>query len=182
MLSGVSSRSVAIFISGGGSTLQTLLEMQHQIDISLVVTNKKISVGCLKAKRFGKKIVYLDKKVEFLDVHEVLLAHRIGWIILAGFMKLLPANFVELWKGKIINIHPSLLPHYPGLHAIERSWCDHSKMGVTLHQVIPQMDAGPILLQQTALNQSEEFSRDEAELFVRRTEQSLLRELTIRYF
>lgn len=173
---------VAVFISGGGSTLQALLEMHHQIDISLIVTNKKNVLGNLKAKRFGKKIIFFDKQMNYALLDKVLRDHNIKVIMLAGFMKLLPESFVELWENKIINIHPSLLPQYPGLNSAERSWSDNSEMGVTLHKVIAEMDAGNILIQQKSLNQPKQYALEEANLFLRRTEQLLLRELVYRYF
>jgi|SRR3989344_2933347 len=173
---------VAVFISGGGSTLQSLLEMHHQIDISLIVTNKKSALGNLKAKRFGKKTIFFDKKMDYYLLDKVLRDHKIEVIILAGFMKLLPASFVELWKNKIINIHPSLLPQYPGLNSAERSWSDNSEMGVTLHKVIAEVDAGNVLFQKKSLRQPRQYALGEANLFLRRTEQFLLRELVSRYF
>lgn len=173
---------VAIFISGEGSTLQALLEMQHQIDISLIVTNNQNRLGTIKAKRFGKKVFHFEKKMNFSNLDQILREHKIERIILAGFMKLLPEDFVNLWKDQIINIHPSLLPKYPGLNSAHRSWSDNSSMGVTIHNVIPQMDAGEILLQQCSLDQPLSLNFSEAELFLRRTEQSLLRDLTIRYY
>lgn len=176
------SRPVAVFISGGGSTLQALLEMQHQIDISLIVTNKIVAVGSLKARRFGKNVLYFSKQMDFMSLHQALIDHRIERIILAGFMKILPLGFVELWRDKIINIHPSLLPHYPGLNSAQKSWNDNAAMGVSLHTVVEQMDAGKIILQQESLDRPKGLTFIEANLFLRRTEQFLLRELTVRYF
>ncbi len=182
MLSGFRKpRQVAVFISGGGSTLQALLEVQHDVNIVLIITNKKNALGNLKAKRFGKKIIFLDKQITYASLHEILLSHRIDSIILAGFMKLLPAEFVEKWQSRIINIHPSLLPLYPGLDSAEKSWSDNSDMGVTLHKVIAEMDAGEILLQLKSLVLPRQLSLDEANLFLRRTEQFLLRKMTARY-
>lgn len=181
MLSGFRKpQRVAVFISGGGSTLQALLEMHHQINVSLIVTNKRSAVGTLKAKRFGKKIIFLDKQMGYNSLTEVLKDHKIDFIILAGFMKILPADFVETWKNKIINIHPSLLPLYPGLNSAEKSWADNSDMGVTLHKVITEMDAGAVLIQRKSLTQPKQMALTEAQLFLRRTEQFLLRELACR--
>lgn len=171
---------VAVFISGGGSTLQALLEMHHQIDISLVVTNKKTAIGNLKAKRFGKNILYFSSPIDFMSLHKALLDNKIKHIILAGFMKILPPDFVKLWKDRIINIHPSLLPHYPGLNSAQKSWDDNAAMGVTLHTVVEQMDAGEIKFQQKSLDNPKNLIFDEANLFLRRTEQYILREFTIR--
>lgn len=182
MLSGFRKpRKTAIFISGGGSTLQALLEMHHQLDIGIVVTNKRNAAGILKAKRFGKKIIFFDKLMSFESLNEILNEHRVELLILAGFMKLLPAKFVENWKDRVLNIHPSLLPKYPGLGATERSYNDNAAMGVTIHKVITEMDAGLILRQQKALAETNNLTFVEACLFLRRTEQSLLRELTFRY-
>ena len=174
-------RKIAVFISGGGSTLQALLEMHHQLDVAIVVTSKRSATGIFKAKRFGKKIVFLDKMMGLDSLNEILKEHRIELLILAGFMKLLPSKFVEIWKDRILNIHPSLLPKYPGLSAAENSYRDNADMGVTIHKVITEMDAGPVLRQQIALTEPKNLTFNEASLFLRRTEQSLLRELALRY-
>lgn len=173
---------VAVFISGGGSTLQALLEMHHQIDVALVITNKKNAIGTLKAKRFGKKVIHFSKDMSFENLNEILKKTKIEAIVLAGFMKILPESFLKNWTGQIVNIHPSLLPQYPGLQSAERSWEDNFTMGVSLHEVIPEMDAGKILLQQSSLKQPKSFELSYALTFLRRTEQFLLRELTLRCF
>ena len=119
--------------------------------------------------------------MSYESLNEILLSHRIDSIILAGFMKLLPAEFVEIWKNRIINLHPSLLPLYPGLDSAEKSWANNSDMGVTLHKVIAEMDAGEILLQLKSVVLPNQLSLAEAKLFLRRTEQFLLRKMTTRY-
>lgn len=172
---------VAVFISGGGSTLQALLEMHHQIEIGLVVTNRKNAAGVLKAKRFGKKVFLQNKIMSFSDLHQTLKEHRIEKIILAGYMKILPKEFVDLWQGRSMNIHPSLLPTYPGLESAERSWQDQQNMGVSLHYVNPEMDAGDLFFQQTSSHASEKLDLNESLLLLRRTEQHLLRELALRW-
>lgn len=182
MLSGFRKpRRTAVFISGGGSTLQALLEMHHQLDVAIVVSNKRTAAGILKARRFGKKVIILDKLMSLDTLNEILVEHRIDLLILAGFMKLLPAGFVGLWKDRILNIHPSLLPKYPGLKSFERSYHDNADLGATIHRVITEVDAGKILLQQKALKAPQNLMLAEADLFLRRTEQSLLRELAFRF-
>lgn len=176
------SMRVAIFISGGGSNLQTLLEMQHQINIVLVITNRKSALGVLKAKKFGKQILYIDKMKSFEEISKTLQEQKVDQIILAGFMKLLPENFVNEWGGRISNIHPSLLPRYPGLNSAERSWKDRVDMGVTIHDVISEVDAGTIKLQQRSSTPDLGLDFNEAELLLRRSEQHLFRELIYRYF
>ncbi|MGZ3692212.1 MAG: formyltransferase family protein, partial [Pseudobdellovibrio sp.] len=109
--------NIAVFISGGGSTLQALLEMQHQFNVALVISNKKSAEGLKKAKRFGKPVFVMNKDTSFDSIEELLTQYNISGIFLAGFMKILPEEFVNRWKNKILNIHPSLLPHYKGLHS-----------------------------------------------------------------
>lgn len=171
---------VAVFISGGGSTLQALLEMHHQLDIRLVVSTRRNAPGVLKASRFGKKIIIQTKEFTLDQVSEVLKLHGINTIILAGYMKLLSGQFVDQWKNKIFNIHPSLLPDFPGLNAAERNFADAKPMGVTIHSVTAEMDAGPQFLRQGSLKKTNDISMPEALLLLRRTEQHLLRELAYR--
>jgi phosphoribosylglycinamide formyltransferase 1 len=172
---------IAVFISGGGSTLQALLEMQHQIEIAVIVTNRKKALGTLKARRFGKNIIHFNKEMSFAALNQILKDLNIERIFLAGFMKLLPAEFVELWKGKIMNIHPSLLPAYPGLNSAETCWQDNFDMGASIHEVITEVDAGPILLQQKSFKKPKSLTQTESEIFLRRTEQFLLREMLTRF-
>ncbi len=162
-------QNIAVFISGGGSTLQALLEMQHQFNVALVISNKKSAQGLKKAKRFGKPIFIMNKETSFTEINSLLEQHNISGIFLAGFMKILPETFVNQWKERIFNIHPSLLPHYKGLNSAEKSWNDNFNMGVSIHHVTAEMDEGELLL-----------NLAEAEILLRRTEQHLLREMTYR--
>ena len=171
-------QNIAVFISGGGSTLQALLEMQHQFNVALVVSNKKSAYGLKKAKRFGKTLFTMNKDTSFGVIDDLLEQHNISGIFLAGFMKMLPTEFVNKWKSHIINIHPSLLPHYKGLNSAEKSWADNFDMGVSIHHVIPEMDEGELLLQKISLKNPQQVGLAEAEILLRRTEQHLLREIT----
>jgi phosphoribosylglycinamide formyltransferase-1 len=173
-------RNVAVFISGGGSTLQALLEMQHQFEIKLIVTNKKSAAGTLKAKRFGKPVLFFSKEQSFDSLTAELKKHNISFIMLAGFMKILPESFVNEWHERMINIHPSLLPAYKGLAAAERSWTENAAMGITLHHVTKEMDEGEKVLQKRVLEQNHGLTLPESEIFMRSTERHLLRELTYR--
>jgi folate-dependent phosphoribosylglycinamide formyltransferase PurN len=96
-------------------------------------------------------------------------------------MKVVPGSFIEKWKGKIVNLHPSLLPDYPGLSAFEKSHGEKSHMGVTLHEVTEQLDAGPVLRQFTFFPktnwQKENPSLDQAQVYLSFTEQRLVREV-----
>ena len=135
----------AIFISGRGSNLSALMESCHLDPIGLVVSSRPRAYGLKKAKRYGISTKVLDPKVNWPDLLSALKAHHISKIFLAGFMKILPAHFIHQWQKPIFNIHPSLLPQYPGLHSIERSFKDKSQMGCTLHKVIDKVDMGDII-------------------------------------
>lgn len=175
-------KNSAVFISGHGSTLQALLEMQYQFAVKVIVTNRKNILGSLKAKRFGVPILYLNSSISYKVLSEVLKTKRIDQLFLAGFMKILPPEFVESWQGRIFNIHPSLLPHYPGLGAAEKSYEDQKEMGVTIHNVTAELDLGKKFLQVRSMvaDLSSAVSFPEAVTFLRRSEQHLLREFTFR--
>lgn len=176
-------RRVAVFISGSGSTLQALLDEHHDLQISLIVSNKRQALGAVKAKRFGKSVLWFSKEKDFDWLHEELLKRQIDAIFLAGFMKILPEGFVSHWRGRILNIHPSLLPLFPGLHAAEKSYEAGQNMGVSLHQVNEGVDEGKIFLQMKSLKQTD-LERNDLEkslIYLRRTEQHLLREAANRW-
>lgn len=172
----------AVFISGGGSTLQALLEMHHQFEIGLIVTNKRNLLGELKAKRFGKDVFFFSKKTSYSELTILLKKYKIDQIFLAGFMRLLPEDFVQTWKDRIFNIHPSLLPAFPGLDSIEKNYHAKLDMGVTIHVVNEHMDEGQIFLQQQSLDEAatKKLSLVQSQAFIRRTEQHLLREFALR--
>ena len=176
-------KNMAVFISGGGSTLQALLELQHQISISLVVSNKKNIIGKLKAKRFGRSYFFMNKENSYQQLSAKLKSMKIDQIFLAGYMKLLPEEFVNEWHNKIFNIHPSLLPLYPGLNAAEKNYQQQTEsMGATIHIIDEKMDEGTLFLQQTSTDKSQIKTRTftEANFLLRRTEQHLLREFVFR--
>jgi len=170
----------AVFISGGGSCLQTILDISEFQNVSLVIVNKRHTLGKLKAKRFGIEVILMSSKVDpqmnFDHIHQILKQRRIQKIFLAGFMKIIPESFLSLWKDHIFNIHPSLLPQFKGLHAFESAFDTDSDIGVTIHHVIPQMDAGEIVLQMVSSKAKVGASKSDSELLLRRTEQHLIRE------
>lgn len=176
-------KRVAVFISGSGSTLQTVLDQHHELQIELIVTNKKSALGVLKAKRFGKKVYFFAKDQSYNDLQKILDLNKIDSIFLAGFMKILPADFIQNWQGRILNIHPSLLPRFPGLDAAKKSYDAGEDVGVSIHEVTEVVDEGRIYLQMNALRKNK-FSKINFEmtmLYLRRTEQHLLREVSNRW-
>ena len=164
---------LAVFISGSGSTLQALLEMQHQIEIKLVICNRLGATGQLKAKRFGVPVVRIGKNTTDAELNAILQQHKIDFVMLAGFMKILSASFVQHWQNRMINIHPSLLPAYKGLEAAEKSWNDNAEMGVSIHHVTEAMDEGRVILQKSSLTNSKSYSFQDASIWLRQNPNQL---------
>jgi phosphoribosylglycinamide formyltransferase-1 len=149
---------VAVLISGNGSNLQALIdnfkEEESIVDINCVISNKKDAFGLERAARAAIDNYFVDhtkfKNREAFDQEliQILDTYNPDLIVLAGFMRILSEVFVEKYLGKLINIHPSLLPKYPGLEThkkvIENKETRH---GVTIHYVDKTLDGGPICAQ-----------------------------------
>jgi phosphoribosylglycinamide formyltransferase-1 len=153
-------RRVAILISGRGSNMAALIkaaaaEEDYPAEIAVVVANRADAGGLDKARSAGIPAVAVESKPFGQDraafeaaLQAVLDQHRIELICLAGFMRLFTADFVQRWYGKMLNIHPSLLPLFPGLDPHGQALRAGVKIsGATVHFVIPETDAGPILMQ-----------------------------------
>jgi phosphoribosylglycinamide formyltransferase 1 len=152
----------AILISGRGSNMAALIEAarapKFPAEIALVVSNKSGAGGLAIAKRAGIAAAVIDPKIyagrdEFdASMQAMLDIHRIELVCLAGFMRILGGPFVNRWRGRILNIHPSLLPAYRGLHTHERALADGvTEHGCTVHFVEPELDAGPVIAQARVL-------------------------------
>jgi phosphoribosylglycinamide formyltransferase-1 len=151
-------RRIAILISGRGSNMVSLMEAARAPDypaqIALVLSNRPDAEGLDRARDAGIEALAVDHKAystresfeQALD--EALLARDIEFICLAGFMRVLTNWFVERWAGRMVNIHPSLLPLFRGTQthrrALEEGVLVH---GCTVHFVVPELDAGPIVAQ-----------------------------------
>ncbi|MBM3554038.1 MAG: phosphoribosylglycinamide formyltransferase [Alphaproteobacteria bacterium] len=148
----------AVLISGRGSNLQSLIDAAGAANfpatIALVVSNLAEAFGLERARRAGIATEIVShrghaRREDFerlLD--ECLRAHGIEFVCLAGFMRLLTAWFVERWRDRLINIHPSLLPAFPGLDTHARALAAGTRFGgCTVHFVRAEMDAGPIIVQ-----------------------------------
>lgn len=150
-------KRVAIFISGGGSNMVRLVEdMQagdHPAEPVLVLANDPDAGGLAKAEALGVPTAVVDHRpfrgdrVAFEDALRAAVEKvQPDIICLAGFMRVLTENFVAPWEGKILNIHPSLLPKYKGLHTHARALAAGDREhGCTVHLVTPALDDGPIL-------------------------------------
>jgi len=152
---GVKKTNIAVFISGTGTNFKNLikysLKKQSKFKIKLVVSNNLNAKGLEYAKKFKikKKIINYKNLINSeIRILNDLNKENIHIICLAGFMRILSANFIKKFKGKIINIHPSLLPKYKGLNTHQRVLNNKEKYsGCTVHYVNSKLDAGKIILQ-----------------------------------
>jgi phosphoribosylglycinamide formyltransferase-1 len=152
-------RRVAILISGRGSNMAALIDAAKLADfpaeIVVVISNKSDAGGLAKAQASGVPTVIIESKPFGKDraafeavLQSALDQHKVELICLGGFMRLLTAEFVQRWYGRMLNIHPSLLPSFPGLDPQDQALRAGVKIsGATVHFVIPETDAGPILMQ-----------------------------------
>jgi phosphoribosylglycinamide formyltransferase 1 len=152
-------KRVAILISGRGSNMTALIEAakakDYPAEITLVVSNRPDAAGLKRARSSGIPTAVIDH-TQFGGDRETfekaldreLREHRIDLVCLAGFMRLLTPWFVNRWSGRMLNIHPSLLPQFKGLHTHRRALeAGVKRHGATVHFVVPEMDAGPIVAQ-----------------------------------
>jgi phosphoribosylglycinamide formyltransferase 1 len=152
-------KRVAVLISGRGSNMTALIDAakakDYPAEIALVVSNRPDAAGLPRAKAAGVATVVVDQTPFGKDreafersLDSVLQAHRIDLVCLAGFMRLLTPWFVNRWSGRMLNIHPSLLPQFKGLHTHRRALeAGVKRHGATVHFVVPEMDSGPIVAQ-----------------------------------
>lgn len=139
-------------ISGRGSNLAALLEKPDS-NVHLVMTTDLDAAGVPKARRAGITVVEVPRrvspegtgKIDWAKLDEELEARSIDAVFLLGFMRIVPASFISRWEGRILNLHPSLLPAFPGLKSIERAVLDGAACGPTIHEVVVEVDAGPLL-------------------------------------
>lgn len=147
---------IAVLASGVGSNLQALIDDQFCGQrIALVVSDQPIARALERAKdaRIETAVVefgsFPDREAFSAAIVEALVAHEITHVALAGFMRILSPVFVEAFEGRILNVHPSLLPAFPGANAVQAA-LDHGVKvtGVTVHLVTAELDGGPIVLQE----------------------------------
>jgi phosphoribosylglycinamide formyltransferase-1 len=150
---------VAVLISGRGSNLKAILESESKnllgnAEVVIVISNNSKAKGLEIGKNFDKKTLSLEsnnfksKEAYERELGNVIENHGIDLIVLAGFMRILSPYFINRFKDKIINIHPSLLPSFPGLNAQQQALNAGVKItGCTVHFVNEEVDAGPIILQ-----------------------------------
>ena len=153
--SGLEKIKTAVFISGKGSNLENLIKYSKKkkspIIIKLIISNSQKSKGLKYSKKFNikKNVINFKKKRSAENkILKLLNENKINFICLAGFMKILSINFIKKFRGKIVNIHPSLLPKYKGLNTHKRVLENKEKFtGCTVHYVNSKLDSGKIILQ-----------------------------------
>ena len=152
---GTKNINTAVFISGTGSNLKSLIKFSNlkksPISIKMIISNNPKSKGLTFAKiyKIRKKIFNFSKQAKTeKEILELLKKKKINLICLAGFMRILSKNFIQSFKGQILNIHPSLLPKYKGLNTHERAIKNKDRYsGCTVHFVSAKLDSGKIIIQ-----------------------------------
>lgn len=148
---------VAVLISGRGSNLQSIIDAAHgdlPVEIRAVISNRPDAYGLERARRAGIPTRVLDHKA-FADraafdaaLRELIDSYRPGLVVLAGFMRILSPAFVEHYRGRLMNIHPSLLPEFRGLNTHERALAAGvTEHGASVQFVTTELDAGPVIIQ-----------------------------------
>tara|TARA_B110001454_G_scaffold4824_1_gene4502 strand:+ start:4 stop:582 length:579 start_codon:yes stop_codon:yes gene_type:complete len=152
---GLKKIKTAVFISGTGSNLENLIKFSKRknspISIDLIISNTHNAKGLKYARKYNiqKKVINLkNNKLAEEKIFNFLLVQNIKFICLAGFMKILSKKFIKKFKGKIINIHPSLLPKYKGLNTHKKAIENNDKFaGCSVHFVTAKLDSGKIIMQ-----------------------------------
>lgn len=170
-------RNIVVLISGSGTNLQAIIdackEGRINASISAVVSNKADAYGLERAKQAAINTVvvnpkeYSDRESYDMALAEVIEQHNADLIVMAGFMRILSQAFVERFSGKMLNIHPSLLPKYQGLNTHQRAIdAQDQEHGCSIHFVTPELDGGPVILQAKV----PVFSDDDAETLAARVQ------------
>jgi phosphoribosylglycinamide formyltransferase-1 len=151
---------IAVFASGNGSNFQTILEATRsgeiEAELALLVTDRPNAFVVERAKNAGVPTfsfnpkAYSSKDLFEQEIIEQLQVHQIKWIFLAGYMRLIGPKLLQAYESKIVNVHPSLLPQFPGKDAIGQAFnAGAAEVGITIHFVDAGMDTGPIIAQRS---------------------------------
>lgn len=151
---------LGVLVSGSGTNLQAILnaskKKSYPACVAVVISNNPEAYAITRAIKAKSEAVIISHK-DFNDrssfeavLHETLKRYKVDYVVLAGFMRILSPFFIKKWRHKILNIHPALLPSFPGTHAIQQAYDYGAKItGVTVHFVDEGTDTGPILLQKS---------------------------------
>jgi phosphoribosylglycinamide formyltransferase-1 len=149
---------LGVLISGRGTNLQSILDVAADgrlaASVAVVISNRADAAGLERAQRAGVETVVLDHRGQSREAYdaslvEALTARGVGIVCLAGFMRVLSTGFIAAFRNRILNIHPSLLPSFPGIDAQRQAWEHGVKLaGATVHIVDESLDGGPIVRQE----------------------------------
>jgi phosphoribosylglycinamide formyltransferase-1 len=190
----MATKKIIVLISGSGTNLQAIIDKLHkqqlgdqQTEIVAVISNKPDVYGLQRASDADiSPVVVVSKGAESREAYDALLTveiekHQPDLIILAGFMRILSTEFVNKYLGKMINIHPSLLPKYTGINTHQRAIdAADEEHGATVHFVTPDLDSGPIVLQAKVPVFSDDTSEDLRERVL--TQEHLIYPLVAQWF
>jgi phosphoribosylglycinamide formyltransferase-1 len=149
---------IGVLVSGSGTDLQSIIDAIEdgyltEAEIAVVISNKEDAYGLERARKHGIPAVFIEfrkkKRLAFdKEMIQVMRDHGVQLVVMAGFMRLVTSHFVKSWKDNLINIHPALLPSFPGTHAHRDALAWGVKVsGCTIHYVDEEMDHGPIIIQ-----------------------------------
>lgn len=173
---------LGVLFSGNGSTLQSLLDQQDLAQVCVCISSKPSAYGLVRARRAGVPALVVPKELRQKGqqknaekwIHEQLRSFGVQKVFLAGYMKVLTPWFLNQWKGKVSNIHPSLLPKYKGLRGFEQALENGDTWaGATVHKVVPEVDSGEIV-QQRSFKIPEHRQVELSQLYLHIQEQILL--------
>lgn len=160
---------IGVLISGSGTNLQALLDAfaeDEAVDIAVVISNKADAYGLERARKAGVSTVVIDhrgknRRVFDAELVQALRAHQVEWVALAGFMRIITPVFLDAFPGRVVNIHPSLLPAFPGINAQQQAFDAGVEVtGATVHFVDAGMDTGPIIAQGTVCRHEDDSAND----------------------
>jgi phosphoribosylglycinamide formyltransferase-1 len=150
-------KNIAVLISGSGTNLQSIIDHvkagKIKANLAVVISNKEDAYGLVRAKEAGIPAYFIDHKGLKREEHEkkiieILEKNKVELVVLAGYMRVLTSYFVKKYKNRIINIHPALLPAFPGTDGYGDTWRYGAKVGgCTVHFVDEGPDTGPIIIQ-----------------------------------
>jgi len=173
----MNTKKIVVLISGSGSNLQALVDKLHQqqidgqqVEIVAVISNKADAYGLERAREANIPAILVESKgVASREAYDALLSAELDklqpdLILLAGFMRILTTDFVNQYQGKMLNIHPSLLPKYQGVNTHQRAIdAGDKEHGASVHFVTPELDSGPTVLQAKVPIFAEDTAQDLAE-------------------
>ena len=138
---------IAVLCSGNGSNFENIVRTCKNDEVVLMIHNKIKCGAAKRADKFGIPHSYIDSKNE-TNIIRLIQAWNVDLIVLAGWMRIVTKDFIDAFRGRIINVHPSLLPKYKGLHAIQQAMdAGETETGATVHYVNEELDGGEIIIQ-----------------------------------